>query len=78
MPETVKEKILDTTLIQNDHDFALACDHLARSPEIAVDLEADSMHHYLEKVCLIQLADPQGPVLADPLALTDISGRNLP
>lgn len=73
MPETVKEKMLDYILIQNDHDLATTCDQLGRSREIAVDLEADSMHHFREKVCLIQLADSQGPVLADPLALTDMT-----
>jgi ribonuclease D len=40
---------------------------------VAVDTEADSLHHYPERLCLIQLADPDGQVyLIDPLALPDL------
>jgi ribonuclease D len=40
---------------------------------VAVDLEADSMHHYREKVCLIQISIPDESVIIDPLALEDPS-----
>jgi ribonuclease D len=40
---------------------------------IAVDLEADSMHNYQEKVCLIQVSTPHRTVLIDPLAVPDLS-----
>lgn len=40
---------------------------------LAFDLEADSMHHYREKVCLIQVATSTEAVLIDPLVLPDIS-----
>jgi ribonuclease D len=37
---------------------------------VAVDTEADSMHCFFEKVCLLQLAGAEGPAyLVDPLAL---------
>jgi ribonuclease D len=40
---------------------------------VAVDTEADSLHHYPERLCLIQLADPAGRAfLVDPLALPDL------
>jgi ribonuclease D len=40
---------------------------------VAVDTEADSLHHYPERLCLVQLADPQGRVfLVDTLALQDL------
>jgi ribonuclease D len=42
-------------------------------PVLAFDLEADSMHHYKEKVCLIQVATSVEAVLIDPLSLPDIS-----
>ena len=31
---------------------------LRQEPIIACDLEADSLHHYREKVCLIQFSTP--------------------
>ena len=46
---------------------------LVREPVVAVDLEADSMHHYQEKVCLIQISIPTESVIIDPLALPDLS-----
>jgi ribonuclease D len=44
-----------------------------REPLLACDLEADSLHHYQEKVCLIQLSTPRESVLIDPLAVADLS-----
>ncbi len=40
---------------------------LTRFAAIAVDLEADSMHHYNEQVCLLQFTTPETTVLIDPL-----------
>ncbi|NOQ41348.1 MAG: ribonuclease D [Desulfuromusa sp.] len=45
---------------------------LSRYPVIAVDLEADSMHNYQEKVCLLQFSTPDTTVLIDPLAGADL------
>ena len=40
---------------------------------IGVDLEADSMYHYFEKVCLIQLATESHIFVVDPLAVKNLS-----
>ncbi len=40
---------------------------------IAVDLEADSMHHYQEKVCLLQFTAGDRTLLIDPLDGADLS-----
>lgn len=48
-------------------------------PAIAVDTEADSLHHYPERLCLIQLADPRGRVFfLDTLALLDLEPLRRP
>lgn len=46
---------------------------MSREPLLACDLEADSLHHYQERVCLIQISTPHESVLIDPLACTDLS-----
>ncbi len=46
---------------------------LESEPVLAVDLEADSMHHFKEKVCLLQLATSRTSAIIDPLALPDLS-----
>ncbi len=47
---------------------------LAGCGAIGIDTEADSLHHYTEKVCLIQLTAFRGASwLIDPLALRDLS-----
>ncbi len=46
---------------------------LSTQTEIAVDLEMDSLHHYQEKVCLIQVSTRLENWLIDPLACRDLS-----
>jgi len=58
-------------------DTAAGLEEIVRSLEkekvVAVDLEADSMYHYKEKVCLIQIATEKISVVIDPLAIKDLS-----
>jgi len=46
---------------------------LGKAKIIGVDLEADSMYHYFEKVCLLQIATESAAYVMDPLALRDLS-----
>ena len=47
--------------------------HFGPLPRIAVDTEADSLHCYFEKLCLIQITIPAGDFLIDPLAGLDLT-----
>jgi ribonuclease D len=40
---------------------------------VAMDTEADSFHHYFEKVCLVQVGLGTDAILADPLAALDLT-----
>lgn len=44
-----------------------------RASFVAVDLEADSMFHYREKVCLLQMTANGYTAVIDPLAVSDFS-----
>lgn len=46
---------------------------LEREKTIAVDLESDSMYHYREKVCLIQMATKNNSLVIDPLRIKNLS-----
>ncbi|MCG3175571.1 MAG: Ribonuclease D [Candidatus Omnitrophica bacterium] len=47
---------------------------LTRAPWVAADTEADSLHHFREKLCLIQISGPERDYVIDPLAPVDLSG----
>jgi ribonuclease D len=40
---------------------------------VSLDTEGDSLHHYPERLALVQLATPEGVWLIDPLALPDLT-----
>ncbi len=46
---------------------------LQKEEAIGVDLEADSMFHYQERVCLVQISTRTQNILIDPLAVKDVS-----
>jgi len=48
------------------------CEHLRRASRIALDIEADSFHHYYEKTCLIQVSAGGADYIIDPLAGFDL------
>src|SRR5258705_8677605 len=49
-------------------------ERIGAAERVAVDTEADSLHNYFEKVCLIQLSLGEEHYLVDPLAGLDLSG----
>ncbi|MCP4371959.1 MAG: ribonuclease D [Deltaproteobacteria bacterium] len=60
-------------LIESLPELKTVADLFKKEKAIAVDLEADSMYHFKEKVCLIQMATHEINVVIDPLKIHDLS-----
>ncbi|HMG06777.1 MAG TPA: hypothetical protein VK581_15065, partial [Chthoniobacterales bacterium] len=60
-------------MIQTDSQLAEILPQLERVDRIAVDTEADSLHCYYEKLCLVQLSFGGQDYLVDPLAAIDLA-----
>lgn len=61
-------------LIDSQKGLAAFIKKAQKAQMIAVDIEGDSMFHFQEKVCLIQVAANGQTAVIDPLALEDLSG----
>ena len=59
-------------MIASDSQLAAILPRLCQFRRIAVDTEADSLHCYFEKLCLIQLTFDGEDLLVDPLAPVDL------
>jgi len=57
--------------VRNTRELASIVAGVRQGP-LCVDSEADSMHHYPEKVCLVQLSCAGRDYLVDPLAHVEI------
>lgn len=62
-------------MIWIDQQSALdrALDRVAANAVVAVDTEADSLHSYFDKVCLIQISIPGEDLIVDPLRKLDLT-----
>lgn len=69
----MSERVQNTSWVATADELADALARIGRSP-LAIDTEGDSLHHYPEKVCLIQLSHVGQDLLIDPLAKLDLSG----
>ena len=61
-------------LIENAGDLTAFIHKALEARMIAVDIEGDSMFHFQEKVCLIQMAANGHTAVIDTLAVSDLSG----
>ena len=59
-------------MIDSEPKLAVFLPVLRAAPWVAVDTEADSLHAYPEKVCLIQISTDSSDRLVDPLARLDL------
>ena len=60
-------------IIDTPAELEKAIGQFEREEAVAVDLEADSMYHYKERVCLVQIAAEKLSVMVDPLMIKDLS-----
>ncbi|MBW1842203.1 MAG: ribonuclease D, partial [Deltaproteobacteria bacterium] len=63
----------DYEIIDTRSGLKAAVAFLEKEDTVAVDLEADSMYHFQEKVCLIQMATKRESLVIDPLQVKDLS-----
>ena len=63
----------EVRIIDRQSDWEAVAAELCEEPELAVDLEANSLHAYRERVCLIQIATGRDSYIVDPLAVDDLS-----
>ncbi len=59
--------------IEEPAELDEAVKSLSGETVLGLDLEADSLHHYRERVCLIQAATGERVLLLDPISLCDLS-----
>jgi ribonuclease D len=60
-------------LVEDEAGLSSLIDHLAGQGCVGVDMEADSMHHYEEKVCLLQMSTVAENFIVDPLKISDLT-----
>ena len=60
-------------IIESSRQLAQFVSQIENEKAIGVDVEADSMYHFKEKVCLIQMATANVNVVIDPLVIKDLS-----
>jgi ribonuclease D len=66
-------KDIGYNIIDSSSQLAHLVSKIEDETTIGVDLEADSMYHFQEKVCLIQMATANVNVVIDPLVIKDLS-----
>lgn len=68
----IRHSSLATDLIATNAQMGEFLPVLAPHARVAVDTEADSLHCYREKLCLLQLSVPENDFVVDPLALENL------
>src|SRR5438552_18351777 len=64
---------LDEGMISTPEQIGELISHIDPHGRVAIDTEADSLHCYRKKLCLLQVSLPEGDFLVDPLAGNDLS-----
>jgi ribonuclease D len=72
IPGAVEVTPPEFSLVDTQGGFQDILEALIAAPRLAIDIEADSLYHYFEKVCLIQISSDRDTYVIDPLALRDL------
>jgi ribonuclease D len=74
MPNTtsILQKSGSCQIIETETELCRMAERMAQKTCIAVDLEADSMFHFREKVCLLQVATEHHSFVIDPLKIVHL------
>lgn len=59
-------------LVESLSDLDAIASKLSTQKLLAIDIEADSLHHYFPKVCLIQVSTTKQTFIIDPLAIQTV------
>jgi ribonuclease D len=59
--------------VETEESFSRAFEEFRKASRLAVDVEADSLYHYFEKVCLLQISSDVETYILDPLALRKLA-----
>jgi ribonuclease D len=68
-----KERETAFILVEDRRGLESAARALKKEPRLGVDLEADSLFHYREQVCLMQISTASQNLVVDPLAVGGLS-----
>jgi ribonuclease D len=60
------------SLVSTSECFHEMLERLSSAPRLAIDIEADSLYHYFEKVCLIQISSDNDTYILDTLVIKEI------
>ena len=61
------------TCVATTESFRAMMESLRPAGRLAIDIEADSLYHYFEKVCLIQISTDTETFVLDPLVIRDLT-----
>jgi len=68
----IRASSLSAPLIATGPELTALIGQLEPHDRVAIDTEADSLHCYREKLCLLQVTIPEADFVVDPLALLDL------
>jgi ribonuclease D len=61
------------TFVTTTEDLVRLSERLGAEPRVALDTEANSLHAFRERVCVVQASVPGLDAIVDPLAVADLS-----